>query len=401
MKKHTLSAILAAALLLLSACGGPAQTLDSSISSTQPQSQQEATTAQDLYDLAVQDAADAEESEILPLVTLVPGDDRVTWDSQGRVLLCTWHNYPDSYPPEDTVTIQWGPVWTFTYNEMGGHAEELGSSQDAELRLQQLIGFPPDSDHSTFTGFWVSPEMVQRPAYQVDPTDGTMTTAFEAGVDQDFRAWFQENAESSYTEDGYPWTRLGYTYDWADNGTEYGLTEFIVPTGAEVEVAFTLTTQQFLEHLIQMPVWPVDSASGQATLYIGTQADGFSEFPLAYEGDLTPDMLIEGITDLTGWDLSLAEPVTTGKGGMSVCLSEHSALFAGPPNPQKEEFFVYDAEQLTETILDSIQKTLQTNFTGAGGDPEALDIYYYLEGERPLELPDINRSWPIDQPYQW
>ena len=119
MKKHTLSAILAAALLLLSACGGPAQTLDSSISSTQPQSQQEATIAQDLYDLAVQDAADAEESEILPLVTLVPGDDRVTWDSQGRVLLCTWHNYPDSYPPEDTVTIQWGPgairkLWIFT-----------------------------------------------------------------------------------------------------------------------------------------------------------------------------------------------------------------------------------------------------------------------------------------------
>lgn len=112
-------------------------------------------------------------------------------------------------------------------------------------------------------------------------------------------------------------------------------------------------------------------------------------------------MLIEGIADLTGWDLSLAEPVTTGKGGMSVCLSEHSALFAGPPNPQKEEFFVYSAEQLAETILDSIQKTLQTNFAGAGGDPEALDIYYYLEGEQPLELPDINRSWPIDQPYQW
>ena len=74
-------------LLLLSACGGPAQTLDSSISSTQPQSQQEATIAQDLYDLAVQDAADAEESEILPLVTLVPGDDRVTWDSQGLSLI--------------------------------------------------------------------------------------------------------------------------------------------------------------------------------------------------------------------------------------------------------------------------------------------------------------------------
>ena len=40
-------------------------------------------------------------------------------------------------------------------------------------------------------------------------------------------------------------------------------------------------------------------------------------------------------------------------------------------------------------------------FTGEGGDPDALDIYYYMEGEKPLELPDIGREWPLDQPYAW
>ena len=41
-------------------------------------------------------------------------------------------------------------------------------------------------------------------------------------------------------------------------------------------------------------------------------------------------------------------------------------------------------------------------FTGEGGDPDALDIYYYyMEGEQPLELPDIGREWPLDQPYVW
>lgn len=58
-----------------------------------------------------------------------------------------------------------------------------------------------------------------------------------------------------------------------------------------------------------------------ATLYIGTKAGGFHEYPMAYEGELTAEKLIQGIADLTGWDLTLAEDVISGKGGMSVCLS--------------------------------------------------------------------------------
>lgn len=148
---------------------------------------------------------------------------------------------------------------------------------------------------------------------------------------------------------------------------------------------------------------PVETPTeGQtATLYVGTKAGGFAEYPLDYEGELTPEILIQGIADLTGWDLTLAEAVTIGKGGMSVCLANTSSLFVGPPDPQKDEFHMYDAEQLAETILDSIQKTLQVGFTGEGGDPDTLDIWYYMENEQPLELPDIGRSWPIDQPYQW
>ena len=138
-----------------------------------------------------------------------------------------------------------------------------------------------------------------------------------------------------------------------------------------------------------------------ATLYIGTKAGGFTEYPMTYEGELTPDTLIRGIADLTGWNLTLAEPVISGKGGMSVCLSGESALFTGPPDPQKEEFFMFGLDGLAETLLDSIQKTLQEGFTLEGGDPDALDIWFFMEGEQPLELPGLGLSWPIDQPYQW
>ena len=147
---------------------------------------------------------------------------------------------------------------------------------------------------------------------------------------------------------------------------------------------------------------PEAPAEGRmATLYIGTKASGFEEYDLPYEGELTPELLIQGISDLTGWNLTLDEPVSTGKGGMSVCLSEESALFVGPPEPQKEEFFVFGAEELAEIALDSIQATLQRGFTGEGGDPDALDIYYYMEGDKPLELPDLGLSWPAEEPYQW
>ena len=125
--------------------------------------------------------------------------------------------------------------------------------------------------------------------------------------------------------------------------------------------------------------------------------------PLADENFLIFDMEVVTMKKrlLTGWDLTLAEDVISGKGGMSVCLSSESSLFTGPPDPQREEFHVYDVGQLAETILDSIQKTLQEGFTGEGGDPDALDIWYYIEGDQPLELPILGLSWSIDQPYQW
>ena len=136
---------------------------------------------------------------------------------------------------------------------------------------------------------------------------------------------------------------------------------------------------------VEQPETP-DAAANEAILYIGTRDSGFSEYPMTYEGTLTPEILIAGIAELTGWDMTLVEDVATGKGGMSVCFAETSTLFTGPPDPQNEEFFMFSAEQLAQTILDSTQKTLQMGFAGEGGDPDALDIYYYMEGEKPLDV---------------
>ena len=56
-------------------------------------------------------------------------------------------------------------------------------------------------------------------------------------VNEEYKAWFDANIISSYFDGKYPWTRLGYTYDWADNGQEYGLSEFINQKDSDVTVA--------------------------------------------------------------------------------------------------------------------------------------------------------------------
>lgn len=205
-----------------------------------------------LYAAAVEDSAFAEPEEILPLVSLTKEDPLVTWDEAGeRVLLCTWHNYPDSYPAGETVTLEWGNVWTFTPDELAQkYQAEADKVSDWNLRLTQLIGFAPDSTHSTFTTFWVDPADIRRPAFQPDPANGEMLLELDQeAAGESYADWFDGNILSSYFYGAYPWTRLGYTYDWADNGTEYGLSEFLIRQGAQVEVVDTKTTEEFLAQM--------------------------------------------------------------------------------------------------------------------------------------------------------
>ena len=70
-----------------------------------------------------------------------------------------------------------------------------------------------------------------------------------------------------------------------------------------------------MDVIITEPEEPTPPADEQtATLYIGTRANGFTEYPMTYDGELTAEKLIQGIADLTAWDLTLAEDVISGKG---------------------------------------------------------------------------------------
>lgn len=208
-------------------------------------------TTEELYAEAVKDAMTVEKEEILPVVSLDKDSPYGLYDEQGRILLLTFHKYPDSYPNGADVKIEWGEVWTFTGGELADwYSEHKDGVTDWPTRLKQLIGLTPDNEATHFTAMWVNPEDVFRPAYVQETGEVQMTSDLPENTDEDFKEWFDGNIVWSYFDSAYPWTRLGYTYDWAaDAEDEYGLSEFLVKDGSEVTVAYTSTTDVFLQQL--------------------------------------------------------------------------------------------------------------------------------------------------------
>jgi len=206
---------------------------------------------EEMYNNAVIDAMVAEEDEIMPLVAMTHDSDMVGWNESGdKVLMVTWHKYPRSYTPGTEVTLEWGEVWVFTEKEIQNWYDNGNSdNQDEILRLEQLIGLPAGSGYTHFTMMWVSPDDLFRPSCDNEIDDTTAELTFAEDADESYIEWFNDNIIASYFPAAYPWTRLGYTYDWSGTGTEYGLSEFIVKSGSTVIVEDTLTNEEFLEYL--------------------------------------------------------------------------------------------------------------------------------------------------------
>ncbi len=194
-----------------------------------------------LYFDAIMDASVAEEDELMPLKAIDTSSD--------SVLVCTWHRYPDTYVTGTDITISYGDVWVFTEDEIYEWGQTNGLADDMVLRMEQLIGLPPENGKTHFTILEVSPDDLYRPSRDNEIDDTQAELEFPDDVDEEYKEWFEEYAASSYTLGGYPWTGLGYTYDWADNGTDYGLSEFILKNGSEAHVVGTYTNEEFFQYI--------------------------------------------------------------------------------------------------------------------------------------------------------
>ena len=131
-------------------------------------------------------------------------------------------------------------------------------------------------------------------------------------------------------------------------------------------------------------------------VYIGYEAQGYDNYPVYIDGEITPEKLINEIAKITGWNLDLADEVTSGKGGMTVNFSSESSIAVGPPENQKDEFRAYDVYSFTKMVLDSIKTTLQQNYVMPPGNPDNLDVYFALENNN-IIMDDV--SIPIEEPW--
>lgn len=139
-------------------------------------------------------------------------------------------------------------VWVTVSPQLRELCARFADDPDAlRLRLQQLLGLPPHHEDRTFVVMDVRPDALIRPCPDPDPSTPTCTWDFPAGVSNKHKAWFAEQAVSRYRAppDGYPWTRLGYTYDWSPDGALSSVSEFVVPKGTAVTVTGKTSTAAY------------------------------------------------------------------------------------------------------------------------------------------------------------
>jgi hypothetical protein len=223
MMPRTLSLIGVLALFVVAGCGGDGDGAPSTTTST-TDAEIEA-----LYQAAIVDAKTAEPSEIVTtLVAINQENADLIRDPSGRVLMTTW----DSYTGYDV------DVWVTPGRDLQDFCRKSGLQGEAlALRLEQIIGLPPKNGYDRMVELWVPVDGMFRPSPDPEITDSTAQLDFPPNTPQAHVNWINNLTASSYGPDGYPWTRLGYTYDWSpEAATEVGLSEFVITKGTAVVV---------------------------------------------------------------------------------------------------------------------------------------------------------------------
>ena len=183
------------------------------------------------YRKAILDAAVIESFEIKSL----PGID------ENQVKVVTWTAFPDSYKEGKEITLGWGDVWVTLEGDVKTRCQQF-QKINLIADIQKLLGLPLDNTAKrSFVTLKVDSSSMFRPCASPSILSEKCTADFPENIPQEHAAWYAYQTALSYQgETGYPWTRLGYTYNWKSGENEVGAAEFVVKKGSKA-MAISIT----------------------------------------------------------------------------------------------------------------------------------------------------------------
>ncbi len=229
------------------------------------------------YMEAVQDTEVALPDEICrDLTPVVAWEEGLEWEgvpggSRVKVLVLTSKDYYDSRVGQDYLLPLDANVWVTLVPELKDYFDrENALAEPSELRVKQLLGLPPDGNYTKLVELWVNPADIFRPSPDPEtndreaeldfPTRSSRIVAFNnsctvtewdyaasSDVSYTYEQWFVHRKQTIYYGDHpYPWTGLGYTYDWGNPESEIGLSEFVILGGSTAGVYSVTPTAEYL-----------------------------------------------------------------------------------------------------------------------------------------------------------
>jgi hypothetical protein len=211
-----------------------------------------------LYQQSIENSMSPAPSKVYTnLVSITPQNKNLVWKNINGVdyiLVVTWKqniSYYQQYMDSASYNTGKYPIWVTTAPELLQKMKKE-NVKDVNLRLKQLLGLPPNAVYSYFVEFWVQPNDLFRPCPDNEITDNKCDLCFPQNTDPAYVTWVNDNRISRYYPcelyDKYPWTQLGYTYDW-NPGTEshVGLSEFVIGSNKNIIVNAIYSTDDYLK----------------------------------------------------------------------------------------------------------------------------------------------------------
>jgi hypothetical protein len=164
------------------------------------------------------------------------------------VLVVTWTKYPNSYPVGQDMNTTWGYTWVTVAPQIQTFFKiQVSPDTNLTLRADELLGLPPNCTDTYFVELWVQPQSLFRPTPNNEINDTVASFTFPSSATASYKQWFDNYLITAYYPMQYPWTRLGYTYDWGNTKTHVGLSEFVITQNSTVIVKSVTSTTEYLE----------------------------------------------------------------------------------------------------------------------------------------------------------